>query len=341
MRAIPLDPDRARRVLRERLRSDRAIRILLLCMAALAFDASACARTQTDDGALGARIASLACAEHERWYAPFIDETGRLASMQVSEAESIALRDGTPAWQRVAQYWRNSGVRWPSPLLPAGTDCDVMDPPAMAPASAALCRAFLVDTPWSAVFVSYVLTQAGVPGFSPSARHVDFVRAAHRGDGPYRFADPDAEAPAPGDLLCFVRRPDTAFGHAGLRDWLEGHPVAALGMHCDVVVSSGDVHARVVGGNVLQGVTMRLLPVNRAGRFWGLPRRTGPETPCHPDRPADCNLNRQDWAALLKLDPSLSPLRVPAPPAAPCCVACPLPMPAGVTRCSVEAPPSS
>ncbi|WP_189453682.1 DUF2272 domain-containing protein [Cognatilysobacter bugurensis] len=285
---------------------------------------------------LGERIAAVACTEHERWYAPFIDASGRLAAAGVSEAEASALRDGTPAWHRVAQYWRNSGVRWPSPLLPEGTDCSVVDATTAPPANVALCRTFLVDMPWSAVFVSYVMTQAGAPGFTPSAAHIDFVGAAHRGEGPFRFADPQAEAPAAGDLLCYVREPEALFGHPGLRGWLDRWPAEWLPMHCDVVVSTHGGHARVVGGNVLHGVTMRLLPINRAGRFRGLPQRTAEDYPCDPDRPAMCNLNRQDWAALLKLDPALKPNAPPASEPS-CCTACLVPLPAGVVRCEANA----
>lgn len=297
-----------------------------------AFDAIACTaagRAET----LGERIAAVACAEHERWYAPFIDASGRLAAAGVSEAEASALRDGTPAWQRVAQYWRNSAVRWPSPLLPDATDCSVVDASSAPPANVALCRTFLIDTPWSAVFVSYVMTQAGAPGFTPTAAHVDFVRAAYQGEGPFRLADPHAEEAAAGDLLCYVREPDAVFGHSGLREWLDRWPAEWLPMHCDVVVSTHGGHARVVGGNVLHGVTMRLLPINREGRFRRLPQRTAADPSCHPDQPAACNLNRQDWAALLKLDPALMPTTPASRPAPSCCTACPLPMPPGLVRC--------
>lgn len=335
MRSIPAE---------ERPRSDastsarlrhRLLSVVLLGVSPLAAHASGCAQPAAG-ATLGARIAAIACAEHERWYSPFIDAAGRLASVRVSEAETAALRDGTPAWQRVAQYWHNSGVGWPSPLLPEGTDCNVVDSATSSPASTALCRTFLVDTPWSAVFVSYVMTQAGVPGFAPSARHVDYVRSAYDGGGPYRMVDPLLEAPSAGDLLCFVRQPSAVFGYPGLREWLEQHPLTALNMHCDVVVSTRDAHARLVGGNVLQGVTMRMLPINRAGRLWNLPRRTGAEVPCDPDRPTGCNLNRQDWVALLKLDRTLTPVAPASIPSAPCCTACRLPMPPGLVRCDAE-----
>lgn len=338
MQPNPLD-DRLPRVAR-RKRAGRALASCALVVgcvlcASKAIACTAAARAQT----LGERIAAIACAEHERWYAPFIDNRGRLASAGVSEAEAMVLRDGTLAWQRVAQYWRNSGVRWPSPLLPDGADCSVIDAADSPPANVALCRTFLVDTPWSAVFVSYVMTQAAAPGFTPSAAHVDFVRKAYRGEGPFRFADPRAEAPATGDVLCFVREPGAVFGHSGLRAWLDDQPEEWLPMHCDVVVSTHDAHARIVGGNLLQSVTMRLLPINREGRFWGLPQRTAADAPCHPDWPAACNFNRQDWAVLLKLDPALTP-GTPSASDASCCTACPGTLPAGVVRCDADARPS-
>lgn len=333
MRSIPVE-DRARRDAPTSARlQKRWLCLTLLGIAALSTDARACARPDADT--LGARIAAIACAEHERWYAPFIDNRGRLASVAVSESESLVLRDGTPAWQRVAQYWRNSGVRGAPPLA-MGADCSVVDTAGSTPANAAPCSTLLFDTPWSAVFVSYVMTQAAAPGFMPSAAHIDYVRQAYRGEGPFRFTDPRAEAPAAGDLLCFVRTPAAVFGHSGLRAWLEDEPAGWLPMHCDVVVSTHDAHARIVGGNVVQSVAMRLLPINREGRFWDLPQRTAADAPCDPDRPADCNFNRQDWAVLLKLDPGLAS-GAPSASDGSCCTACPVPLPAGVLRCDANA----
>lgn len=316
----------------------------LLVLAGLHAGAAAaqCSDAQTSMDTAG-RIARIACDEHALWYSPFIDEKGRLASLRVSEAEALRLRDGaTPAWRRVAAYWMQSGVRWPPNGLTSGADCVGAS---SDPAASALCRAFLIDTPWSAVFVSWVMTRAGLPGFQPSARHVDYVRDAYRGGAgsPYRLADPDAEAPATGDLMCFARVPSQAFGAAGFRRWLDSAGDGALAMHCDVVVSTSNGRARLVGGNVLQGVTMRVLPLNRTGRFWGLPRRTGTEPECSPANPSACDFHRQDWVALLKLNPAAN--RPPASPGLrppqsmtptqvqPCCEVCALPMPEGMRRC--------
>ena len=73
-------------------------------------------------------------------------------------------------------------------------------------------------------------------------------------------------------------------------------------MHCDIVVAAnpgGDGRLYLVGGNVLQGVTMRVLPLNRGGAIWGLPQRARvPRCVASPASEAACSFNRQDWVAL-------------------------------------------
>ena len=56
-----------------------------------------------------------------------------------------------------------------------------------------------------------------------------------------------------------------------------------------------------------QAVTLRMLRLDAQGRFTELPMRDASDTLCSPDAPAQCNLNRQDWAALLKLKSPQSP----------------------------------
>ena len=284
----------------------------------------------------GQRVAAAACAEHRLWYAPFLDGAGRLASTTVSEAENSKLQDRTtPAWRRVVDYWKATGLLWSMGARPGANECSTaaID---QWPGSAA-CRAFVIDTPWSAVFVSFAYVRAGVPGFAPSASHVDFVHQALRGDAasPLRYADPDAEAPAVGDLLCFTRGLSAPMGAPAFRAQLQ-RDGGALAMHCDVVVAADRASGALytVGGNVLQGVTMRTLRVNRSGALWGLPRKTSTPVDCRPGSDRACTFNRQDWVALLKLEPKAAP----PPPAATCCTLCPLPMPAGMTRCPATAP---
>lgn len=285
------------------------------------------------------RIAGVACHESLLWYSPFIDSDGRLASTTVSEAESARLSDGaTPAWQRVAAYWRESGLLWQMIGHAGATDCSHAGSERWQAAS---CRAFLLDTPWSAAFVSYVMRRAGVPGFRASSSHIDYLRDAYLRpeSGPFLLLDPLASRAQAGDLLCFARSASRVFGHQGLRQFLADPASAGLGMHCDIVVANADGILSAIGGNVLQGVTMRRLPVNRAGLLWALPQRTGVDPPCRPDAATGCNFNRQDWSALLQLKPlppASAPVTIPPlnPASSPeCCVNCVLGAEPPVPRC--------
>lgn len=314
-----------------------------LCAQALAGDV--CRHVPQPPVSYAQRIAAVACAENALWFGPFIDVQGRLASASVFEGESLPLKDGvTPAWRRVADYWKGTGLLGQMSAFPGASDCSYSDSGHLQAAS---CRAFLSDTPWSAVFVTYVMNRAGVPGFHGSASHIDYVRAAHLQPetSPYLLADPDATAPAPGDLLCYARMRNV-LGYPGLRSFLDDGAAQGLNMHCDIVVTAnpgGDNRLYLVGGNVLQGATMRVLPLNRTGKVWGLARRTGVAIDCGPGNEVACSFSRHDWVALLKLKPlppPTTPMSWPVVPPAPpqCCTQCPLPMPTGMRRCPAPAP---
>src|SRR5690606_29813788 len=130
---------------------------------------------------------------------------GRLAGSEVREAEPALLANGQPAWQRVADYWRGTGLLGQVMQRGGAMDCAGTAMPQSPPG----CRGFVLDTPWSAAFVSWVMRRAALPGFGASASHVDYVRAAYREPeaSAYRIADPRAGKPARGDLLCYVRVP--------------------------------------------------------------------------------------------------------------------------------------
>lgn len=308
---------------------------------ALAADPCPLLRAQQSAPDAATRIAAAACEEHQAWHRPFIDVEGRLAGSVVREAESALLANGQPAWQRVADYWRGSGLLGQVMQRTGAVDCAGTT----VPQAAAGCRSFILDTPWSAAFVSWVMRRAALPGFGASASHVDYVRAAYRDPeaSAYRIADPRAGRPSRGDLLCYVRVPGRAFGFGGLATLLSSDG-GGLGMHCDVVVGAGeggDRMARLVGGNVLDGVTMRLLPLTAGGHFADLPARIETGAACSPDAPAACNANRQDWAALLQLRPQAELARLAPPPplqgpatgpvSPQCCVHCVVG--SGVPRC--------
>jgi len=320
--------------------------LLLLLSASFSHAGDACPtlRSQLASPDHATRIAAIACNEHLLWFRPFIDVEGRLASATVHEAEASRLADGaSEPWRRVAGYWRESGLLWQMSRFPGAGEC-VHAGTGGHPSPS--CRAFVIDKPWSAAFISYVLKRADLPGFHASASHYDYVAAAYEkpGESPFQYLDPATAKPATGDLLCYVRNNGQVFGYAGF--------VAALGarggpynMHCDIVVAANpgnDNKVYLVGGNVQQGVTMRVLPLNRNGNFWSLPQSTGVEGGCSPDNAAACSFNRQDWVALLKLKPSAALARLPRttpalPPAAPspapqqCCTACVVG--SGVPRC--------
>ena len=285
------------------------------------------------------RIATIACSENTLWFSPFIDTDGHLASTRVAEGEASRLNDGvTPAWKRVVEYWKGSGLLWRMTGTEGASDCAY---PGEDRIHASSCRAFVIDTPWSAAFVSYVMERAGIPGFRPSASHIDFVRDAylHAEGSPFHFSDPDTEKPAAGDLLCFSRSPSLVFGYQGFKDFLDQDPYGSLDMHCEVVVAAnpgGNGKLHLVGGNVLQGVTMRELHLNRNGALWSLPRRFGIDTTCNPENGKGCSFNRQDWVALLKLNPALAISRSPqldATPPPTCCLKCAADVAPEIPRC--------
>lgn len=248
-------------------------------------------RVKTGAADMATRIAAVACQENHAWFRTFIDADGRIGGQAVYEAENDALADGAQAWRKVATYWTSTNM---------GGACVTRSP---------ACRSFVVDMPWSAAFVSWVMRQAHVPGFTASSRHLDYVRAAWRPSqrSPYRLLSPQEAAPATGDLLCYVRAGTRVLGYRGLLERLEGND--ELPMHCDIVVATAPGQmAWLVGGNVQQAVTLRMLRLDAQGRFADLPQR-GPSDPrCSPDAPTQCNLNRQDWVALLKLTPQTDSL---------------------------------
>ncbi|MGV8944341.1 DUF2272 domain-containing protein [Thermomonas sp.] len=327
--------------------------VLLLALAGSAIAADQCPllRSRQADPDIATRIAAVACDEHVEWYRPFIDSDGHLLSSTVAEAESRNLRSGAgPVWLRVAAYWRDASLLRQMGGYQGANECGFASASGGFPAQA--CRSFVVDQPWSAAFISWTMQRAGVPGFLSSASHFDYVRAARKNPqgSPYLFLDPQTAVPAMGDMLCYVRT-GSVHGYSGLAEIIDGG-AKGLKMHCDIVVAAnpnGDSRAYLVGGNVQQAVTMRVLNLNASGRFWNLPMRSQGEVPCSPDAPAACDFNRQDWAVLLKLKPqaqlaSMPPVRMLPPPrtstAQPaCCVRCVLGAVPEIPRCPVDGTP--
>jgi Uncharacterized protein conserved in bacteria (DUF2272) len=128
--------------------------------------------------------------------------------------------------------------------------------------------------PWSAVFISYVLVQAGAPPsvFEPDAEHWDYLRfLIRRSKQPGAVFEPrtiDGYRPAPGDIICKTRAgadaPD-AMALIAEPDAFGG----SLPMHCDFVLANHGADAEPdgmiegIGGNVLNSVSKSLIPADR------------------------------------------------------------------------------
>lgn len=241
-----------------------------------------------DDGMTTAqRISIIAHREHQAWRGSFIDAQGGIRRYELSEAERFELTDGSPAWQRVIAYWRDGGGM---AELSDRQNCLVgrFDPNR--------CRAFTSDSAWSAVFVSYVMGQAGVAGFVGSPRHFDYIKHAWQHGTPYVYANPATTAVSVGDMLCYVRGKNGVVGFDGLTDYLQNHS-HWLTAHCDIVSDVKANEVWLIGGNVMNTVMLRKLPLHADGRI-DLPMG---RDDCRHDNETACNLNRQNWAVLLKL----------------------------------------
>lgn len=329
----------------------RWLLLALLCLCAWSVAAPAAAadpcpllRAQTASPDVATRIAAYACKENQDWYRTFIDGDGRVYGPRVYEAENSGLADGIEAWRHVAMYWNESGLLGSAYARAGASECAYA---ASAAYPSPACRAFIIDTPWSAAFVSWVMRRAGLPGFNGSASHVSYVRDAYKNsaNGAYQVQDPRSGKPAVGDLLCSVRSAARVYGFGDLATLLSQPDNGGLAMHCDIVVGvAPGQYAYLVGGNVAQAVTLRMLRLAPNGYFANLVSRTLADPECNPDQPASCNANRADWAVMLKLKPAselakLPPPYVPPPtqmtpgPAArpQCCVNCVVG--SGIPRC--------
>lgn len=122
--------------------------------------------------------------------------------------------------------------------------------------------------PWSAAFISWVMCEAGLGDpvqFRRDIAHrvyIDQAIRARDGEGQgaaYVAHDPGEAEIAPGDLICNARGGVTYRSLADRR----ADRGRAVGTHCDIVVRVADDRINVIGGNVINGVTLTILPVIR------------------------------------------------------------------------------
>lgn len=126
---------------------------------------------------------------------------------------------------------------------------------------------------WSAVAISYMVRQAGVPAdaFKASASHSTFIiesiKARKNGDATraywgFRIDDPSVEI-MPGDIIGCTRTsgvtPEEALAYYDKTGWYPSHS--------DIVVARRDGEIDVIGGNVRDSVTMKTLALDANGRI--------------------------------------------------------------------------
>jgi hypothetical protein len=273
--------------------------------------------------------------QHQLFGGQVIERDGGLYRVGYHEAEwSRAPGETTGAWQRVATFWRALSDSEPAILLTSAGW--VARSEAMRDAGAegaqgkradlavreALLRAAIVDVPWSAAFISYLMKTAG---FSPaeftfSDSHVDYVQAAYEASAAeaagqpsgyaFRACDVATTRPRAGDLLCATRaatagvaRFDALATALSTRQRGEAFP-----MHCELVVRAdegGDAKIETIGGNVVQSVTLSRMTLNTrkvlGAAYIGQPAAA---VPCPRGAPS-CrgSLSRRPWAVLLQFRP--------------------------------------
>lgn len=132
--------------------------------------------------------------------------------------------------------------------------------------------------PWSAAFISWVICEAGLgemAQFQRSIAHRNYIDQAIRArdgmDADAAYVAYDAgEAPIePGDLLCNAR---ASAEYRMLAD--RRRDVGRFApTHCDIVVKIDERAGRifVIGGNVVQSVSLTILPLRRDGDNYAKP----------------------------------------------------------------------
>jgi hypothetical protein len=325
-------------------------------------------------GELGQRIAQTAIDEFNRFGGHQIDARGRLFRFGLTEAEHEE-DDGGAArasldhlgWWQVMKYWRAlygddaaskleaRGYRDASTSTQDTQDAgllrtdaarllreaeSVSDPAAREILREAALRAAVVDTSWSAAFISYVVKQAGAGDntFRFANAHRAYIYDAfatsmaeqnnETDNHIYRACPLSATKPRIGDLICNQRESSLADAtEEAVRERIRGE-LASGGTtrsvrrtHCEVVASI-DPRTRTmitIGGNVLQAVTARKLNLRkRSLKFsaaqtshcggadrWTLTKAAG-RTPAQPSAqashgPAKCSLNDKKWFVLLQV----------------------------------------
>jgi hypothetical protein len=314
---------------------------------------------------LGQRIAQTAINEFTSFGGHQIDANGRLFHFGLTEAEHEEDDGGNPqaslghlGWWQVMKYWRAlygndsadklevRGYRDASTLKDETQTAALLrtsaarllqaaeaesDPAIREILREVAFRAAIIDTSWSAAFVSYVIRQSGVTenAFKFANAHRVYIYDAFAasaaeltnaaGDRLYRACPLTTTRPRAGDLICQQREPALADASAeAVRERIRmelagGTDTRSIRRtHCEVVASV-DGRARkmyTIGGNVNQAVSARKMNLRRDLKFsaaqkgncggpgqWTLPQPSGDA----PHGSHKCSLNDKKWFVLLQL----------------------------------------
>jgi len=316
---------------------------------------------------LGRRIARTAINEFALFGGHQIDSNGRLFLFGQTEAEhekdggirQVSL--GHLGWWQVMKYWRalygndtadklevrgyrdasssTDEVQTARLLRSTATQLlraadGVSDLAARELLREAALRVAIIDTGWSAAFVSYVIRRSGVGAnaFHFSNAHRDYIYDAfaasaaeltrEAGDWLYRACPITTTKPRAGDLVCNQREPELADASGkAVRERIQAELAGSTDTrsvrrtHCEVVAYI-DAPARkvyTIGGNVNQAVTARELNLREDMKFsaaqkghcggaghWTLPQASThmSSTSRHTQK---CSLNDKKWFVLLQL----------------------------------------
>jgi len=125
--------------------------------------------------------------------------------------------------------------------------------------------------PWSAAFISWIARSAGLPQdvFPSTVLHWDYIEHALNGGDGARFVARDVRAYAPqvGDLLCAPR------GEAFVAEVRSFEDLRRGAYHCDLVVERRAGELDVIGGNVLDAVSLTHVALDADGRALPTPTR--------------------------------------------------------------------
>jgi hypothetical protein len=317
-------------------------------------------------GELGQRIAQTAIDEFNRFGGHQIDANGRLFRFGLTEAEheeddggARQATIGHLGWWQVMKYWQAlygndaaskleaRGYRDASTATQEAQEAallrtdaarllreaeSVSDPAAREILREAALRAAIIDTSWSAAFVSYVVKQsgAGENAFRFANAHRAYIYDAFATSAAEQNKETDnhiyracpllATKPRIGDMICNQRESAlTDATEEAVRERIRtelasgGDTRSIRRTHCEVVASI-DPRTRTmvtIGGNVLQAVTARKLNLRKRslkfqamqkGHCGSADRFAMTKASAQGSHgPVKCSLNDKKWFVLLQV----------------------------------------